>query len=159
MARRLITDNILLAQENFHALRTNPMCKSAFMAIKTDMSKTYDRVEWSFLEALTLKLGFAEKWVKLLMFFISSVSYQVLINSVPKGRIKPSRGIRQGDPFSPFLFILCIEALISLLNGAKAEKRNTGLRIARASPSVSHLFFADDSLFLQSGNHAMCRDP
>ncbi|XP_024016341.1 uncharacterized protein LOC112089817 [Eutrema salsugineum] len=147
MARRLITDNILLAQENFHALRTNPVCRESFMAIKTDMSKAYDRVEWSFLEALMIKLGFSERWVKLLMFCISSVSYQVLLNGEPRGKITPSRGLRIGDPLSPFLFILCTEALISLLKGAEEEKRISGLKVAQASPPVSHLLFADDSLF------------
>ncbi|XP_024010299.1 uncharacterized protein LOC112085326 [Eutrema salsugineum] len=71
----------------------------------------------------------------------------VLINGEPKGNIKPSRGLRQGDPLSPFLFILCTEGLISLLKGAEEEDRISGLKIAQASPPVSHLFFADDSLF------------
>lgn len=61
VARRLISDNILVAQEIFHAMRTNPICKSKYVAIKTDMSKAYDRMEWNFLEALMLKMGFAAK--------------------------------------------------------------------------------------------------
>lgn len=76
-ARHLISDNILLAQEAFHALRTNPMCKSKYVAVKTDMSKAYDRVEWNFLEALLLKMGFAEKWVSWIHWCVSSVSYQI----------------------------------------------------------------------------------
>lgn len=68
VARRLITNNILLAQENFHALRTNTRAREDFMAIKTDMSKAYDRVEWSFIRNLMLRLGFDEKLVDLLMF-------------------------------------------------------------------------------------------
>lgn len=58
VANRQITDNILIVQEMFHALRTNQSCKNKFVAIKTDMSKAYDRVEWSFMEAFLLKLGF-----------------------------------------------------------------------------------------------------
>lgn len=86
------------------------------------MSKVYDWVEWDIFKALMLKLGCAEKWVKLLMYYISSVSYQVIINGEAKGRIKPSRGLRQGDPLSTFLFIICTEALISLLKGTEEEK-------------------------------------
>lgn len=158
VARRLITDNILLAQENFHALRTNIRAREDFMAIKTDMSKAYDRVEWSFIRTLLLRLGFAEKLVDLLMFCVTSVSYQVLINGEPRGKITPTRGLRQGDPLSPFLFVLCTEALISLLKGAEEEKRILGLRVARASPRISHLLFADDSLFFCKADVKQCKE-
>ncbi|CAA7020262.1 unnamed protein product [Microthlaspi erraticum] len=158
VARRLITDNILIAQEAFHALRTNPSCKSKFMAIKTDMSKAYDRVEWSFLKALMLKMGFAEKWVSWIMSCISSVSYQVLLNWEAKGHIQPSRGLRQGDPLSPFLFIILTEALIAQIRGAEEEGRLTGLKIARNSPPISHLLFADDSLFFCKADVPQCAE-
>ncbi|CAA7058559.1 unnamed protein product [Microthlaspi erraticum] len=158
VARRLITDNILIAQEAFHALRTNSMCKAKFVAIKTDMSKAYDRVEWNFLEALLLKLGFAETWISWIRSCISSVSYQVLINGEAKGSINPSRGLRQGDPLSPFLFIILTEVLIAQLRGAEEEGRITGLKIARTSPSISHLLFADDSLFFCKADVLQCAE-
>lgn len=97
------------------------MCKAKFVAIKTDMSKAYDRVEWNFLEALLLKMGFDEKWVSWIHWCISSVSYQALINGEPKGNVSPTRGLQQGDPLSPFLIILMTEALISQLKGAEDE--------------------------------------
>lgn len=158
VARRLITDNILVAREIFDSLRTNPSCKVKFGAIKTDISKAFDRVEWSFLEALLLKLGFSVKWVSWIKICISSVSYQVLLNGEPKGNISPSRGIRQGDPISPFLFILLTEALISQIQGAEQEGRITGLKIARGSPPISHLLFADDSLYLCRAEIPQCAE-
>lgn len=158
VAKRLITDNILVAQEMFHALRTNPSCKEKFIAVKTDMSKAYDRVEWSFMEALMLKFGFDHHWVGLIMKCISSVSYQILINGEAKGHIKPSRGLRQGDPLSPFLFILCTEVLISHIKHAESSKVITGIKIARESPPISHLLFADDSLFFCRADQPQCEE-
>ena len=128
------------------------------MAIKTDMSKAYDRVEWNFLAALMLKMGFDERLVDLIMCCVTSVTYQILVNGQPRGRILPRRGLRQGDPLSPFLFIMCTEALISLLNGAEAEKKIEGLRVARASPRISHLLFADDSLFFCKAELSQCKE-
>lgn len=148
VARRLITDNILVAHEVFHALRTNPGCRSKFVAIKTDMSKAFDRVEWSFLEALLLKIGFSTQWVSWIKVCISSISYQVLLNGEPKGRITPS----------PFLFILLTEALISQLQGAEREGRITGFKIARNSPPVSHILFVDDSLFFCKADIQQCSE-
>ena len=77
---RLISDNILTAQEMFHGLRTNNSCKEKFLAIKTDMSKAYDRVEWPLIVAMLLKLGFAQRWVSPIMSCITLVQYKVLIN-------------------------------------------------------------------------------
>ena len=147
VAGRLITDNILIAQENFHALRSNPANRKKFMGLKTDMSKAYERVEWEFLRALMEKMGFDQRWVVWIMQCITSVTYRVLLNGDPKGRIIPSRGIRQGDPISPYLFILCTEALIALVRKAESDGKIQGVRISNASPRVSHLLFADDSLF------------
>ena len=116
------------------------------MTIKTDMSKAYDRMEWSFIEAVMRKMGFSDIWIGWIMRCITSVKYKVLMNGEPRGNIVPGRGLRQGDPLSPFIFILCTEALVSLLNHAENQGKITGMRVARASPSVSHLLFADDSL-------------
>ncbi|KAG7572529.1 hypothetical protein ISN44_As09g008890 [Arabidopsis suecica] len=155
---RLISDNILLAHEMIHALRTNAHCDEDFIAIKTDMSKAYDRVEWNFLEELLLRLGFNIVWVQWIMSCIKSVSYSVLLNGSSYGFIKPERGIRQGDPLSPFLFILCAEALVHIMNKSESEGRLTGLRLTPSCPSIQHLLFADDSLFLCQATFKECSE-
>ena len=81
---RLILDNILIAQEMFHGLRSNTSCKGKYMAIKTDMSKAYDRVEWKFVKELLRKMGSCEKCMSWIMWCISSVQYRVLRNGQPK---------------------------------------------------------------------------
>lgn len=93
-------------------------------------------------------MGFDSHWVKFMMECISSVLYRVLLNGHPIGHIIPHRGLCQGDSLSPYLFIVCIEALIANIKKAEREKQLTGIKVARSCSSVSHLLFADDSLFL-----------
>ena len=122
------------------------------MAIKTNMSEAYDRIELDFIEALLHKMGFDLHWVKLMRGCISSVQYRVLLNGQPRGLIILQRGLRQGDPLSPYLFIMCTEALITNIKKAERMKQLTGMKVARACLAVSHLLFADDSLFFCKTN-------
>ena len=112
---RLISDNILVAFESLYSMQKHTG-KDGFMVIKLDMSKAYDRVEWPYLEAVMKKLGFNDRWIKLLMLCVTTVSYSILVNGEPKGLIHPSRGIRQADPISPFLFLLCTEGFHGLIS-------------------------------------------
>jgi hypothetical protein len=115
--------------------------KEGYMALKLDMSKAYDRLEWDFLEAMLQKLGFAHKWINLLMQCVRTVTYSVLVNGRSYGHIVPSRGLRQGGPLSSYLFIICAEALGSLIKNAEREGRISGVPISRSGVHVDHLFF------------------
>ena len=92
-------------------------------------------------------LGFSEMWIRLIMECVKSVKYQILINGTPYGEIKPSRGLRQGDPLSPYLFVICTEMLVRMLYKAEKAEQITGLQVARGAPSITHMLFADDSMF------------
>ena len=112
---RLITDNTTVAYEILHKMRMRRKGKVGQMAVKLDISKAYDRVDWNFLKGIMLKMGFNHRWVHLALEIVTTTSYSVLINGQPKGFITQSRGIRQEYPLSPYLFLLCAEGLSALL--------------------------------------------
>ena len=122
VAKRVITDNILISFEILHYMKSKRQGNTAHMALKLDMSKAYDRVELDYLKGIMLKMGFYQRWVDLIMAGIMSTSYSVLVNGVPSGFIKPSRGIRQGDPLSPYIFLLCSEGFFALLRNAVQQR-------------------------------------
>ena len=144
---RAIADNVLITHEVLHYLQTSKAEQRVSMAVKTDMSKAYDRLEWEFIQLVLERLGFHHRWISWIMECVSSVTYAFLINGSPRGRVKPSRGIRQGDPLSPYIFILCSEVLSGLCNRAQEAGRLTGIRVANESPRINHLLFADDTMF------------
>lgn len=92
-------------------------------------------------------LGFDPTWITWTMCCIESVSYSFLINGSPQGLVNPSRGLRQGDPLSPHIFILCTEVLSAFCNRGQADGALPGVRVSRRSPAINHLLFADDTMF------------
>lgn len=116
------------------------------------MSKVYDRVEWLFLETMTSRMGFHNQWIKLIMNSVSIVSYYILINGAPQPSFKPTRDIRKGNPLSPYLFILCVEALSCLLNIAEVTGCLSNVTIGRGPMHINHLFFVDNSLLFCKAN-------
>jgi hypothetical protein len=144
---RLITDNTLLAYEIFHYFNQSTS-KQGFIGIKTDMAKAYDRVEWNFLQATMETMGFPSHLTNIIMNCVTNVTFSILINGQPSQTFKPQRGLRQGDPLSPYLFILCVNVFSGLITKAQVEKKLHGVKVANGAPEISHLLFADDSLLL-----------
>ncbi|XP_042950184.1 uncharacterized protein LOC122282292 [Carya illinoinensis] len=149
---RLISDNLLVAYEALHFMNSRMKGKIGFMTLKLDMSKAYDEVEWSFLEAIMLKLGFSQRWCSMVLDCITSISYSILVNGKAQAGFSPSRGLRKGDPLSPCLFILCVEALSSLLFKAKQHGDITCIPIGKGPIRINHMFFVDDNLLFCKAN-------
>ena len=138
---RSIIDNVMLAFEISHSMHQKRSKRNGLAALKLDISKVYDRVEWGFLKAIMLRMGFNETWVDRIMFCVSRVSYTVCHNSEPIGSVVPQRGLKQAHPLSPYLFILCAEGLSSLLQAKVDQGMIHGYSVARNSPQISHPFF------------------
>lgn len=149
---RLIQDNLIIAHEAFHALKRKERGGKDFMAIKLDMNKAYDRLEWGILEKILLAYGFVPRWVGLVLKLVTSFTYRYKVNGFISTSITPGRGLRQGDPLSPYLFILVVDVLSHLLIKAKEGARLEGFCLARGAPSLTHLLFAVDALLFEKAS-------
>ncbi|KAL0320306.1 UNVERIFIED_CONTAM: putative mitochondrial protein [Sesamum radiatum] len=129
-----------------HFLKHKKRGKKGYVSLKVDVSKAYDRVEWSFLEKVFGRLGFNHHFVSLIMSCVSSVSFSFLLNGEQFGFLRSDRGLRQGDPLSPYLFLLCAEAFCGMIRNKERNEIIQGIAVSRSVPRVSHLLFADDTL-------------
>lgn len=143
---RLITDNVLVAYELLHTMRGKRQGKNGCCAFKLDMAKAFDRVNWKFIDNIMRKMMFPAHMITTIMDCISTVTYSVIINGQRYGQFNPSRGLRQGDPISPYLFLICSEGLSALIHQANTLNNITGVRASANGVMISHLLFADDSL-------------
>ncbi|XP_030939514.1 uncharacterized protein LOC115964319 [Quercus lobata] len=126
--------------------------KKGSLALKLDISKAYDRVKWNFLQGIMIKMGFPEFWVDRVMCCVTTSTFSILINGKPYGHITPSRGLHQGDPLSPYFFLLCTKGVTSLLQRAENERRIHGVSICRQAPRITNLLFANDSVIFYQAN-------
>lgn len=125
--------------------------KKEGLMFKIDFEKAYDHVEWRFLDEVLQRKGFGNRWRRKVQGCLSSANFSVLINGRPRGKFKASRGLRQGNPLSPFLFTLLVDVLSRLLEKAQENNMIKGLCIGQEKVEILHLQFANDTIFFLAG--------
>ena len=137
-----IAENVVLAQEVVHSFNQSKKNKGN-VGFKFDFKKAYDSLEWDFILAVLKAVGFEQKIVNLIYQCISIVQYTLLLNGTKSSSIF-ARGLRQGDPLSPYLFILCADVLAKLVNREVERGAIKGVKVSPRAAAISQLFYADD---------------
>ena len=153
---RLSVDNIVVVQEAVHSMRRKKGVKG-WMLLKLDLEKAYDKIRWDFLEDTLVVAGFSEQWVSWIMQCVSGPSMNLLWNGGKTEAFKPLRGLRQGDPLSPYLFVLCMERLCHMINRSILDKKWKPISICRGGPKLSHICFADDLILFAEASVSQIR--
>ena len=147
---RMITDNILLAQEMVEQIKTKR--RGGNTILKLDMTKAYDRISWVFLISVMRKFGFGEVWLDMVWRLISNCHFSVIINGKSHGFFKSSRGLRQDDPISPALFIIGAEVMSRKLNHLRYVTDFTPFSCPATCEPITHLAYADDVLIFSAAD-------
>jgi hypothetical protein len=142
---RNLVDGVVVVNEVVDLARRNGQ---SCLILKVDFEKAYDLVEWSFLEYMLRRFGFCNKWIEWIRACVFSGNMSVLVNGCPTEEINIQRGLKQGDPLAPFLFLMVAEGLGGLMKKAAASNLFRGFRVGSNGLSISHLQYADDTLCL-----------
>ncbi|KAJ0859980.1 putative RNA-directed DNA polymerase [Helianthus annuus] len=118
------------------------------MFFKVDIKKAYDSVNWAFLDSIMQQMNFSSRWRTWVMATLRSAKASVLVNGSPTREFVCSRGLRQGDPLSPFLFVMVMEAQSGIMKVADSTGLFKGINISNEGPYLSHLIYADDVMFV-----------
>ncbi|GLU05147.1 hypothetical protein SLE2022_222630 [Rubroshorea leprosula] len=142
---RQLVDSVLILNEAVDEVKRR---KQESFIFKADFEKAYDCVDWDFLDWMMDRMGFGAKWRKWIRECLSTARISILINGSPTMEFTTSKGLRQGDPLSPFLFLLVGEGLCGLVKKAESEGLFQGVDIGTSGMRLSLLQFADDSVFM-----------
>ncbi|KAJ0755575.1 putative RNA-directed DNA polymerase [Helianthus annuus] len=145
LAGRNIMDGPLILNELIAWMKNS---KKRGMFFKVDVHKAYDSLNWKFLDSIMQQMNFPPKWRGWVMSSVSSARASVLVNGSPTMEFNCSRGLRQGDPLSPFLFLLAMEALTGIMKKAMSIGLYQGIKCTSNGPLLSHILYADDVIFL-----------
>ena len=149
---RQILDVVLIANEAVDSILRR---KEKGILCKLDIEKAYDHIRWDFLLQTLESMGFGSKWIRWINWCISTASFSVLFNGSPTGFSRSSRGLRQGDPLSPYLFVIGMEALSCLLKRAVEGNFIYGCRFGSRDGGeivISHLLYANDTIIFCEAN-------
>ena len=148
-------DNAIITQELIHTI-SRAKGKEGYMAIKIDQEKVYDKLEWSFIRQMLFCINLPRNLIDLIMSYVSSVSTSIIFNESALEPFFPSRGIRQGDPLSPYLFIICMDFLSQLIEEKCSSNQWTPIKSSKNGLAFSHLMFADDLVLFAKANDTNC---
>ncbi|PNX95639.1 cysteine-rich receptor-like protein kinase, partial [Trifolium pratense] len=148
LPHRQILDGVVVLNEVIDIAKRR---KDACLLFKVDFERAYDTVNWHFLERMMFKMGFSEGWLKWMRACIFESSMSILVNGSPTADFKVGRGLRQGDPLSPFLFLIVAEGLTGLMRKAVELGKFKGYRI---NDDIQYpiLQFADDTILMGDGS-------
>jgi hypothetical protein len=142
---RLLVDGVLVINEVVDWVKK---AKKKCLIFKVDFVKAYDSVSWSFLDYMLRRFGFDDKWRGWIRACVFAGSLSVLVNGCPTEQVDISKGLKQGDPLAPFLFVLVAEGLGALMKKAVDIGFFKGIRIGDSGDPISHLQYADDTLLV-----------
>ena len=127
------------------------------IVIKIDLEKAYDRLNWAFIRDTLIEMGLPTLMVETIMLCILTCSMRILWNGEPTNDFHPSRGICQGDPLSPYIFVACMERLSQLIDKQVQMGQWTAIKVCKGGPIISNLLFTDDLVLFAGASYGQAR--
>lgn len=154
ITRRVIEDNMLVAQELVHLIY-HSKSKVGDLMFKIDLEKAYNRVDWDFLASSLNDFGFLERIIHLIIHCVAYLAFSLLQNGNKCPSFNLQKAKRQGDPLSPYIFVICMEKFSFLINERAQSNSWKPLKCSRHGPNISLLFFVNDVLLFSKASPSL----